>query len=74
MKHYKRRAIKFIDRATTPEEKMAWMEVSRWFDDILDKKKIIKAYGSLGVPQIEIEKLNAELDNSLFCPKGEEDG
>lgn len=66
IKHYQRRAEKFIDRAKTPEEKMAWMEVSKWFDDILDKSKFNSKRKTIGIPQIEIDKLNQELDNELF--------
>ena len=50
---------------------MAWMEVSKWFDDILDQSKFNEKRGSLGLPQVEIERLNAELDNELFAEVSE---
>jgi len=40
IKGYKRRAQKFEDEATTPEEKAVWGEVREWFESILHQRRL----------------------------------
>ena len=40
IKRYRRRAQKFKDEARTIEEKMAWLKVIKWFEDILDHREL----------------------------------
>ena len=63
MKQYRRRTSDFMDRASTVEEKLAWMEVMKWFDSILSHKKYDSEKGTIILPQIDIEKLNQVFKN-----------
>ena len=50
IKRYKRRAMKFQEDASTVEEKMAWLKVSKWFDTILKKSRLNKN-GAISLPE-----------------------
>lgn len=59
IKHYKHRAEKFITLSETPEEKMAWGKVVKWFDDILQKKHLSRN-GDIHLSPIDLTELSME--------------
>jgi len=56
MKKYKRRAEKFLERSESLEEKKAWLNVIKWFDAIINRKRFTNPNGAIGIPQDEIEE------------------
>ncbi len=54
IKGYKRRAQKFREEAQTVEEKMAWLKVTRWFETILDHRKM-NDDDTIVLPRVKLE-------------------
>ncbi|GAH96147.1 unnamed protein product [marine sediment metagenome] len=58
----KRRALKFQDDATTPEEYLAWNKVAGWCESILSYS-IIREKGDLGLPHVPDETIDEILNS-----------
>lgn len=56
IKGYKNRAKKFQDKATTVEEKLAWLKVIKWFESILDYKQM-NDNDVIVLPPVKLEEL-----------------
>ena len=61
IKHYKKRAEKFMREAESFEERRAWKKVIQWFDDILSRK-YLNHNNAIGIPMVDISELNREED------------
>ena len=64
IKSMKRRALKFQEEATTPEEFMAWGKVVKWCADMLSFS-VIRKEGDLGLWSICEERMEQILDGDL---------
>jgi len=62
VKKMKRRALKFQDDATTPEEYLAWNKVAGWCESILSYS-IIREKGDLGLPHVPDETIDEILNS-----------
>lgn len=56
IKGYKRRAQKFQEKATTVEEKMAWLKVIKWFESILSHREL-NNNDTIVLPPVKLEEL-----------------
>jgi len=68
VKKMKRRALKFQEDATTPEEYLAWNKVAGWCESILSYS-VLREKGDLGLYHVPDETI----DEILNSEKTEED-
>ena len=61
VKKMKRRALKFQEEATTPEEYLAWNKVVGWCQSILDYS-VLRSEGDLGLYHVSDDKIDEILD------------
>ena len=54
IKKYKHKAQKFLENATTPEQREAWTRVINWYNSILDKKRM-DSRRVIGLGEVEVE-------------------
>jgi len=57
IKHYRRRAQKFLDESKTVEEMKAWGEVVEWFDSILQMRYLTRRKAICALPKLKVEEL-----------------
>ena len=62
VKKMKRRALKFQDEATTPEEYLAWNKVAGWCKSILSYS-VLREKGDLGLYNVSDETIDEILNS-----------